>query len=193
MENDNKVTFGLSNVHIAKLIESNGAITYDTPFALPGAVNLTLDKEGAMSIFRADNIDYYKKNTNNGYSGSLEVADVIKKFLKDIFGQTEDSNGAIIENADDTVSEFALMGEIEGDKSKRRFVFYDVLAERPSINASTTEEGEVEVKTATMDVKISPRKTDKEVKAVLEPTTENQAVYNAFYNSVYEKNQSASV
>ena len=58
---ENKVTFGLSNVHIAKLIENNGNITYDTPFALPGGVTLTMDKEGAMSIFRADNIDYYKK------------------------------------------------------------------------------------------------------------------------------------
>ena len=97
----NKVTFGLSNVHIAKLIENNGEISYDTPFALPGAVTLTMDKEGAMSIFRADNIDYYKKAINSGYSGSLEIADVIEKFLTDILGQYKDSNGALFENADD--------------------------------------------------------------------------------------------
>lgn len=189
----NKVTFGLSNVHIAKLIETEGVITYETPFALPGAVNLTMDKEGAMSIFRADNVDYYKKASNNGYSGSLEVADVIEKFLTDILGQTKDTNGAIIENADDTVARFALMCEIDGDVSKRRVVFYDCIAERPSLNASTTEEGEIEVKTATMDIKISPRTSDKEVKAVLEPSTENQAVYNTFFTKVYEKNATASV
>ena len=113
---ENKVVFGLSNVHIAKLTETNGTITYGTPFSLPGAVNLTMDKEGAMSIFRADNTDYYKKPSNNGYSGSLEIADVIEKFLTDILGQYKDANGALFENADDNVSRFAMMFEIEGVK-----------------------------------------------------------------------------
>ena len=189
---DNKVTFGLSNVHIAKLIENNGAITYGTPFALPGAVNLTMDKEGATTIFRADNVDYYKKASNNGYSGSLEVAEVIEKFLTDILGQTKDSNGAIFENADDTVSRFALMCEIDGDQKKRRAVFYDCLAERPSINHSTTDT-EIEVQTVTMDLTISPRTTDKEVKSVIEPNEDNQAIYNTFFAQVYEKNATASV
>ena len=189
---DNKVTFGLSNVHIAKLIDTNGVISYAAPFALPGAVNLTMDKEGATTIFRADNIDYYKKASNNGYTGSLEVADVIEQFLIDILGQTKDSNGAIFENAEDTVARFALMCEIEGDQKKRRAVFYDVLAERPSINHSTTDT-EVEVQTATMDITISPRTSDKEVKSVIEPTEENQEVYNTFFTNVYEKNATAGV
>lgn len=189
---ENKVTFGLSNVHIAKLIENNGVITYDTPFALPGAVNLTMDKEGATTIFRADNVDYYKKASNNGYSGNLEVADVIEKFLTDILGQTKDSNGAIFENAEDTVSRFALMCEIEGDKNKRRAVFYDCLAERPSISHSTTDT-EIEVQTTTMDLTISPRTTDKEVKSILEPTEDNRAVYDTFFTQVYEKDAPASV
>lgn len=189
---ENKVVFGLSNVHIAKLTEQDGEITYGAPFALPGAVNLSMDKEGATTIFNADNIAYYKKASNNGYSGSLEIADVIEQFLTEILGQEKDSNGALFENADDTVSRFALMCEIDGDKKKRRIVFYDCLAERPSLEYSTTEE-EVEVKTATMDLTISPRTSDKEVKAVLEPTEENQAVYDTFFTQVYEKNATAGV
>lgn len=184
---ENKVVFGLSNVHIAKLTETNGAITYGTPFSLPGAVNLTMDKEGAMSIFRADNTDYYKKPSNNGYSGSLEIADVIEKFLTDILGQYKDANGALFENADDNVSRFAMMFEIEGDIRKRRIVFYDCLAERPSMEYSTTEQDDVGVKTATMDLSISPRSTDKEVKAVLEASTSNQTAFNSFFTTVYEK------
>ena len=189
----NKVTFGLSNVHIAKLIENNGSISYDTPFALPGAVTLTMDKEGAMSIFRADNIDYYKKPINRGYSGSLEIADVIEKFLTDILGQYKDSNGALFENADDTVARFALMCEVDGDVSKRRAVFYDCLAERPSFNYSTTESDEISVQTATMDLTISPRSTDKEVKCVLEKTAENTTAYNGFFTAVYEKPSGSGV
>lgn len=189
---ENKVVFGLSNVHISKLTEEEGKITYGTPFALPGAVNLTMDKEGATTIFNADNIAYYKRVSNNGYSGSLEIADVIEQFLTEILGQSKDSNGALFENADDIVSRFALMCEIEGDKRKRRIVFYDCLAERPNIDYSTTEE-EVEVKTATMDLTISPRTTDKEVKSVLELNESNQEVFNKFFTKVYEKNASDEV
>lgn len=162
---ESKVTFGLSNVHIAKLTETAEGITYETPFALPGAVSLTMDKEGATSIFYADNIPYYKRSSNNGYSGTLTIADVIEKFLTDILGQEKDTNGAIFENADDNAARFALMCEIDGDVKKRRIVFYDCLAERPSIDYSTTEQ-EIEVKQASMDLTISQRTTDKEVKSV---------------------------
>lgn len=190
---ENTVTFGLKNVHIAKLIENNGEITYDTPFRLPGGVTLQTSKEGATTIFRADDSDYFKKSSNNGYSGSLEVADVIEKFLTDILGQYKDTNGAIIENAEDTISRFALMCEIDGDKRKRRVVFYDCLAERPAINSKTTPNGEIEIQTATMDLTISPRKTDKQVKTVLERSDTNQEVFDAFFDSVYEKDTQASV
>lgn len=189
---ENKVVFGLSNVHIAKLTEEDGAITYGAPFALPGAVNLSMDKEGATTIFNADNVPYYKRASNNGYSGSLEVADVIEQFLTEILGQKKDSNGALFENADDTVSRFALMCEIDGDKRKRRIVFYDCLAERPSLEYSTTEE-EVEVKTATMDLTISPRTSDKEVKSVLELNETNADVFNSFFTKVYEKDATTGV
>lgn len=189
----NKVTFGLCNVHIAKLIKNNGAITYDTPFALPGGIKLSMSKEGALSLLRADNTDYYKKASNNGYKGSLEVADVIEKFLTDILGQYKDANGGIFENAGDIVQSFAMMCEIDGDEVKRRVVFYECLAERPQIEYETTEEGEIKPKTATMDITISPRSTDGEVKCVLEKSTENEAVFNNFFSSVYERAEGSGV
>lgn len=34
----NKVKFGLSNVYIAKITETDGKITYGTPFAMPGEI-----------------------------------------------------------------------------------------------------------------------------------------------------------
>ena len=190
---ENKVVFGLSNVHIAKLTEEDGTIKYGTPFALPGAVNLSMDKEGATTIFNADNVAYYKRASNNGYSGSLEIADVIEQFLTEILGQIKDSNGALFENADDIVSRFALMCEIDGDKRKRRIVFYDCLAERPSLAYSTAEGEDVEVKTATMDLTISPRTSDKEVKSVLELNDTNADVFNSFFTKVYEKNATTGV
>ena len=177
--------FGFKNVHVAKMTETNGAITYGTPINIPGGVSFSMDAEGETSTFYADNRPYFQTSANNGSSGSLEMADVPEEFLTNILGQTKDTNGALIENSEDKISKFALMCEAEGDPSNRRFVFYNCLAARPSVELSTNEEGK-EVKTATMDITMAPRSTDGQIKAVLDKTEENQAVYNAFFDSVYE-------
>lgn len=187
-----KVKFGFKNVHVAKITEEEGVITYGTPFAVPGGVNFTADPEGETNPFYADDIAYYTTTAKNGYTGSLEIADVPEKFLTDILGQTKDTNGAIIENSGDKESRFALMCEVDGDPSKRRVVFYDCLATRPAIEYSTKEEN-VEVKTATMDLTIKPRSTDGQVKATLTLTEENTTIYNAFFTKVYEKDAEAGV
>lgn len=189
---ENKVKFGLSNVHIAKITEQDGVITYGTPFAMPGAVSLSADPEGEQTPFYADNIKYYIATSNQGYTGDLEIAMTPKQFLKEILGQTEDNNGALFEGADDVNARFALMGEIEGDAKKRRFVYFDCTAARPSNEANTVEESK-EPQTDTISITMSARNTDKAIKAVIEPTTENQAVYDTFFTRVYEKNATAGV
>jgi len=189
---ENKVKFGLSNVHIAKITESNGEISYGTPFAMPGAVSLSVDPEGNTTPFYADNIKYYIAVSNQGYSGDLEIAMTPDEFLTQILGQVADSNGALFESADDINARFALIGEIDGDKKKRRFVYFDCTAARPSAEMNTTEESK-EPQTDTISITMSARATDKAIKAVIEPTEENQAVYDSFFTQVYEKNASASV
>ena len=84
------------------------------------------------------------------------------------------------------------MCEVKGDPSNRRVVFYDCLATRPSIEYSTTEES-IEVKTCTMDITMTPRATDGKVKAVLDLSEENKAVYDTFFTKVYEKNATTGV
>lgn len=188
----NKVKFGLSNVHIAKITETNGAITYGIPFAMPGAVSLNADPEGDTTPFYADNIKYYIATSNQGYTGDLEIAMTPDEFLTQILGQIADTNGALFESADDVNARFALMGEIDGDAKKRRFVYFDCTATRPSSEANTNEESK-EPQTDTISITMSPRTTDKAIKAVIEPTEENQAVYNTFFTKVYEKDATASV
>lgn len=188
----NKVKFGLSNVHIAKITETNGAITYGTPFAMPGAVSLSADPEGDTTPFYADNIKYYIATSNQGYTGDLEIAMTPDEFLTQILGQVADDNGALFESADDVNARFALMGEIDGDVKKRRFVYFDCTATRPSAEMNTNEESK-EPQTDTISISMSPRSTDKAIKAVIEPTTENQAVYDTFFTRVYEKDATASV
>lgn len=183
----NKVKFGLSNVHYAKMnIANDGTITYETPVAIPGAVSLSLDAEGEETNFYADNVKYYNSYANNGYSGDLEIADIPKSFRKDILGETEDANGALIENANAKTSTFALMYQIDGDEKNRRCVYYNATVSRPSTEANTTEENK-EVATDKLSISTSARTTDNKVRAILEESATNTEVYNAFYESVYEE------
>lgn len=191
-ESNNKVKFGLSNVHIAKITETDGVITYGTPFKMPGAVGLSADPEGDTTPFYADNIKYYIAVSNQGYTGDLEIAMTPEQFLTEILGQIKDTNGAIFESADDINARFALMGEVEGDVKKRRFIYFDCTAARPSNEANTTQESK-EPQTDTISITMSPRSTDKAIKAVVEPNEANKTVYDTFFTKVYEKNATASV
>ena len=191
-ETKNKVKFGLSNVHIAKITETEGNITYGTPFAMPGAVGLNADPEGDTTPFYADNIKYYIATSNQGYSGDLELAITPEQFLTEILGQTKDKNGALFENADDITARFALMGEIEGDVKKRRFVYFDCTATRPKSENKTKEES-TDPQTDTISITMSPCSTDKAIKAVIEPSNENKAVYDTFFQKVYEKDATAEI
>lgn len=191
-DTNNKVKFGLSNVHVAKIIEQDGEITYGTPFAMPGAVALSAEPEGETTPFYADNIQYYVAVSNNGYTGELELAMAVKEFLTQILGQQEDTNGALFESSDDVNARFALMGEIEGDVKKRRFVYYDCTATRPSSEMNTNEDTK-EPQTDTIEITMSPRATDHVIKAVIEPNDTNEDVYNTFFTKVYEKDAQASV
>ena len=183
----NKVKFGLSNVHIAKMIfGEDGTITYDTPFAIAGAVNLSLDAEGEETPFYADNVKFYSSYANNGYAGDLEIADIPEQFRIEILGEKKDKNGALIESSDVEISPFALMYQVEGDQSGRRCVYYNTTVSRPSSEASTVEESK-EPKTDTLSIITGPRSTDKKVRAILERTDENATVYDNFYKSVYEE------
>ena len=188
----NTVKFGLSNIHIAKLTEEDGVITYAKPFKLPGAVSLSIDPEGETVSFYADNIKYYVSTNNNGYAGDLEVALITEQVLTEILGQVKDTNGAIFESADDINSRFALMFEGKGDKSGRRFCYYDCTLARPSSEMGTTEES-AEPETDTLSITMTPRKTDNIVKCVIEPSESNKEIYNAFFEKVYEKNASLDI
>jgi len=182
----NKVKYGLSDVHYAlKSKGEDGTIKYGTPVPIPGAVNLSLDQEGEITPFYADNIVYFSSSTNNGYSGDLEIADIPKSFYIDVLGYLEDANGALVENADATIKEFALLYQVKGDEKPRRAVLYNCKVTRPSVAAATEEESSTP-QTDTLNIKSTAREDNKNVKAVMELSETNQEAYNSFYKNVYE-------
>lgn len=182
----NKVLYGIKNVHIAKLTEKDGEITYGTPFAMPGATGFSPDPQGDTAIFYADNKIYFRQDSNQGYKGDLVIAMTVEQFLTEILGRFKDANGAIIENSEDKQSRFALMFEADGDEKARRFVYWDCSASRPSREHSTKQET-IEPGTESMAITIVPRSTDSAIGAYLERTEENKTAYDNFFKSVYEK------
>lgn len=186
-----KVKFGLSNVYVAKYtISSNGAYTYSTPISIPGAVNIALSPSGEDTDFFADNIKYFSTSSNQGYEGDLEIALLTDEVREEIFGETKDKNGALIESSDDIVSGFALGFQIEGDEKGRKFWYYNCKASR-SKNESKTNESTKTPNTDSITIKAMPRENDKKVRVFLTETTANKEAYDSFFESVYEEVQEA--
>ena len=94
----NKVKYGLKNVYYAvATVDEDNKATYATPVAIKGAVNLSLDAQGDTTKFRADNMNYWIGQSNNGYDGDFEVALIPDSFKKDVLGYKQDADGALYE------------------------------------------------------------------------------------------------
>ena len=141
-------------------ISTQGVISYGTPVAIPGAVNLTLEAQGDSNKFYADNMAYYVSETNDGYEGDLEIARIPEAMLVDVFKQTLDSTQKVLyEDNDAEVAAFALLFQIEGDDNKELHVLYNCKASRPQIAGSTVTESK-EPQTQTLSITASPRPGD---------------------------------
>lgn len=185
----NKIRYGLSNVYWAKatISTSDGSATYATPVAWPGAVNLSLDAEGEISNFHADNIVYYTSVANNGYSGTLESALVPDDFREEILGEYKDTKGVMVEKSVVDPVHFALLFQFEGDKKAIRHALYNVIASRPSTEGATKEDA-IEPQTESIDITVLPIYNsalgENVVKARTAAST-NATAYSNWYAAVY--------
>ena len=190
MANKNKVKFNICNVHYAPItVGEDGAVTFATPVAMPGAVSISMDPTGEPESFYADGIEYYTINNNQGYEGDLELAMIPEDFRTDILKEEADSNKVLVENANSETGSFALLFEFDGDVKKIRHVMYNCSASRPTIESKTNEEDK-EVQTETLTVKARPM-ANGYVKAKTGDST-TETVYSNWYKAVYEPNASAS-
>lgn len=184
----NKVKYGLKNVHyaIATIDELTNTATYGPVKPWVGAVNLSQEAQGETTKFRADNIDYWVGNSNNGYSGDFESALIPESFRKDILGDIEDSNGVLVEDAGAKTVHFALMFQFEGDEHAMRHVLYNCTATRPTVSGATTEETiEPQTETITITaVAIHNAALDKDLVKGRCPEDNDQ--YATFFDAVYQ-------
>ena len=186
MADSNKVKFGLKNVYYAVLTETAGTITYGTPVAIKGAVNLSLDAQGDETNFFADDTKYYNVTANAGYSGSLELAKIPDQFKKDVLGFTEDTNSILFEDAEAEPKRFALLFEFSGDANKTRHILYDVTCSRPSVGSGTLTETKEPV-TETLNITASPLPVDANGRRLVKAkSVEGDGQYATWFSAVYQ-------
>lgn len=185
---ENKVEFGLSNVHYAPYTEANGVITFETPIPIPGAVSMTSNPLGESSKFYADNMVYYVANTNQGYESTLSIANIPQQFAIDALGEELDEvDGVLNELADVQGKSFALLFQFEGDVKATRHVLYNCKANRPSINGNTKTEG-TEVTPNELTLTASPMEIGGKLIVKTKTTsTTTPAIYDSWFTNVYEK------
>lgn len=182
----NKIEYGLSNVYYAVIegydIDAKKYI-YSTPVPIPGAVTVSFSASGDSNPFYADNIVYHNVQTNAGYEGDLEIALIPDSFRIDILGEKE-IDGMLVESADATGKEFALMFQFEGDVSGKRHVMYRCSSSRPDV-ASQTKEESTTPNTNTLTITCMARENDHHIKSSL-LEIKNKTRYDNWFKQVQE-------
>jgi phage major tail protein, phi13 family len=182
MSDINKITYGLSNVHVWPITstDASGVPTYGTVITVPGAKEMKLSAEGDTAKFYADNILYWTAEANNGYSGTLTIAEMPDDFAEKVLNQVKDSKGVFLEDAMVTGTEFAMAFEFEGDVNKKRVLFYRCTAGRPDVGSSTKED-KIEPNTQEIAITAVPRLDNHYVKASVADAS--SAAYSAWYSA----------
>lgn len=175
----NKIRYGLSNVHIYPITKDapGEATTYGPVIKMTGAVTLSLSAESSSEPFYADNIVYYLASSNNGYTGSLELALIPDEYYTKILGKTKDEEtGVLLESTDDKVSEFAMGYQFEGDENGIKHILFRCKATRPNIEGETKNESKTP-KTESFNFTSMARISDGKIRAKAEPEATAYATF----------------
>lgn len=187
---ENKIKYGLKNVYYAKAtIAADGSATYDTPVAIPGAVNMSLEPQGDSTPFYADNIVYYMGISNTGYEGDLEIARVPDSFKKDILGYIESEKNVLVEDAGAEPVHFALLFQFEGDQKATKHVMYNCTATRPAAAGATKAES-VEPQTESLTITatsiyVSTINNGVDIVKAESIDGTNETTYSGWFSAVY--------
>lgn len=184
---DNKVHYALTNVYIATLemdMEA-GTVTFGNPKRLLGAVSMDLSAQGDVIKLRADGMDYYVVNSNNGYQGDLNIARIPDWFRSDILGDTiSATDKVLVETTTQEPKAFAMLFEFLGDVKGTRHVLYNCAASRPNIKGENKDNLK-DPDTDTLSLTASPLQDGKVKASTTAETPDN--VYKDWFQKVWEK------
>lgn len=99
---------GVDNVVIARMLNDDvNGVTYDTPIALKGAVQVTANPNSSVETDYADNGAFFVVDNRGNLELNLEMTNVAPDVLAMMLGQKRE-NGITIEGSQDQAPYFAL-------------------------------------------------------------------------------------
>lgn len=120
---------GLDNVVIAKLTsDSDTGVVYDTPIAIKGAVQASVNPNSDVAVDYADNTAFFVTNNRANTEISLEFTNIDPATLALMLGQSR-VNGITVETPQDQAPYFALgfrvwIGGLDADGNKIYQLFW---------------------------------------------------------------------
>ena len=138
----NKVEYGLKNIHIAfldKTVTPNQTTmpAWEEPIAVPGAFQFSLAPAGSANNFYGDDGIWFTASAGNNQTGTLQTWFPSPAIKARMLGDYIDDEGKYIQTAR-TGETFAILGELTGDETNTRFVFYSCTAARGEFTYDTT-------------------------------------------------------
>lgn len=182
---ENKVVFGLEKVAFAvATIAADGSATYAAPIMNPGAVSISLEPQGDLEPWYADNIAYYTADNFSSYEGDLEVAKFLDAIMAAIWHEAEATNGVRYEETGLEAVHFALLFEFKGDVEKVRHVFYNCTGTRPAVTSATTEDTTEPQTVSTSITATTVYVPDLQKNVIKGRAKQTDAAYNNWYTAV---------
>lgn len=154
---EEKVIYGLSNLHLAPVAEGHTKEEpkYQKPFPNPGATGFSPEAEQEIGKFFADDRVFFTTNQTSSYTGDLITAKFIDKVQTEILGNIILANGGLLVVDGAPTKEFAIMAESKTDIGRIRYVYYLATGGNPTREYATLEDGAPEIPTETMNVSMS--------------------------------------
>lgn len=180
---DNKLTIGISNVYCAPIIkQENGVTTYETPFALPGAVNIKSTISQESEPIYADNKVYHNVQGDSYGEGTLEMVDFSEEFLTKVMGYKKDEKNGLALKGNSQSRSFALLFQVRGDYSQTRLIYYVCTPEKLPEEYNTIKD-KAEVKTRELSIKMASNEEGWYSYKIKE--ADDKETYTNFFKKVY--------
>jgi len=183
---NNKVTFGLTNVHYSKATQGiDGTWTFTTPVRLYGAQEITSDIVGGSTSVYADDAVIATLVQNAGRTISLKMTEISDEFKVDILGYKKLTNGNLVEITNAEVVTFALGCEFQGDAKARRVWFY-LCNVTPINEASKSKADSVEANAITLNITARPIEINSKYSTTHVTSCYGDSNYATFLTSIPE-------
>lgn len=180
-EKENKIEFGVENLHLAILKDEK---TYETPEHIVGTVNIKLNAKGDLKIIYADNGVYFSLASNNGYEGELQIYNFTDDFKEKYFGFIKDGNGVLVEPSVLNPKPVAMAFKILGDEKDRVSVLYNCTFQKPDFEWKTLED-KLNVQVMKIKFKATPKAFENFDKKVVQSSTTNEELKKTWFTKVY--------